>query len=244
MYSKEHNKNNKFLELRDDLFCQFCNKQCTSLNSLKQHELRCKNNPNHLAFPHPIKDTFGDSRGWAKGLTKETDVRIAKQADNLKKKYADKSLHIWCEGKHIPEQTRAKIAETMRGNTNWINSLGKAGVGLKGTYKGIKCDSSFELAYVLYCFDQDKIIKRCTKTFEYFIDGKKHIYYPDFEVDNTIVEIKGFWQQNLAEKVKAVENSGYQIKVYLPEDMEPIIRYIFDKYKAHSGKELASLYDI
>lgn len=50
MYTKDNNKSNKFLELRNDLFCRYCNKQCKNLNSLKQHELRCKFNPNHLAY--------------------------------------------------------------------------------------------------------------------------------------------------------------------------------------------------
>ena len=34
--------------IRDDLFCQYCGKQCKNLNSIKQHEKRCKNNPNRI----------------------------------------------------------------------------------------------------------------------------------------------------------------------------------------------------
>lgn len=30
------------------LYCQFCGKECTSLNSLLQHEKRCKKNPNYI----------------------------------------------------------------------------------------------------------------------------------------------------------------------------------------------------
>lgn len=33
---------------REDLFCKFCNKQCKNLNSLKQHEIRCKENPGRI----------------------------------------------------------------------------------------------------------------------------------------------------------------------------------------------------
>ena len=36
----EFNKN------RDDLFCKYCGKPCKNINSLKQHEIRCKSNPN------------------------------------------------------------------------------------------------------------------------------------------------------------------------------------------------------
>lgn len=30
---------------RDDLFCRYCGKQCKTENSLKQHEIKCKDNP-------------------------------------------------------------------------------------------------------------------------------------------------------------------------------------------------------
>ena len=46
MYKKENNKTNPNLILRDDLFCQYCGKPCKNLNALKQHEIRCKHNPN------------------------------------------------------------------------------------------------------------------------------------------------------------------------------------------------------
>ena len=35
-------------EIRNDLFCRYCNKQCKSLNSLHNHERLCKFNPNRV----------------------------------------------------------------------------------------------------------------------------------------------------------------------------------------------------
>ena len=54
VYTKKNNSTNKFLERRDDLYCRYCGKQCKNLNSLKQHECRCKLNPNK------IKDTLSN----------------------------------------------------------------------------------------------------------------------------------------------------------------------------------------
>lgn len=35
------------------LYCKYCNKECKNINSLKQHECRCKENPNRLDYkPH------------------------------------------------------------------------------------------------------------------------------------------------------------------------------------------------
>lgn len=236
MYSKENNKNNKFLELRTDLFCQYCTKQCKSLNSLKQHEIRCKVNPNHLSFPNNTKDTFGKSRGWAKGLTKDTDERIAKNAE------ARKGIQSWL-GKHHTEISKQKISESMKNNLNWQNSLGKSGFGKKGTYKGIHCDSTYELAFVIYCLDHNMSIIRSKQVFEYTYDDGVHKYHPDFEVDGNLVEIKGYWQQKVDAKLQAVYDCHKQIKIYYPEDLTEIFEYVFNTYGLHPGVELIQLYD-
>lgn len=39
---------NKFNEIRQDLFCDFCGKQCKSLNSLSNHQRMCKKNDNRI----------------------------------------------------------------------------------------------------------------------------------------------------------------------------------------------------
>ena len=82
------NKNN---EEQNDLYCQYCNKQCKNHNSLKQHEIRCKENPNHINSSFIEYNKIKKSRSispWNKGLTKETDERIAKAAKALKDKLA------------------------------------------------------------------------------------------------------------------------------------------------------------
>lgn len=70
-------------------------------------------------------------------------------------------------------------------------------IGKRGLYKGIQCDSGWELAFVIYCVDNNIDIKRCKKYFTYFTnDGIEHRYYPDFIInDSTIVEIKGYYDK-------------------------------------------------
>ena len=34
------------------LYCKYCSKECKNLNSLKQHECRCKENPNRIVNPN------------------------------------------------------------------------------------------------------------------------------------------------------------------------------------------------
>ena len=69
--------------LRDDLFCEFCNKPCKNLNSLNQHSTRCKDNPNRKDF-----DKLSKYSTSLKGTTKYTSERVRKSAESLSKLYA------------------------------------------------------------------------------------------------------------------------------------------------------------
>ena len=62
-----------------------------------------------------------------------------------------------------------------------------------GTYNGIHCDSSWELAFLVYCLEHDISIRRNTELFEYTYDGSVHRYFPDFIVDTEYYEIKGYY---------------------------------------------------
>lgn len=58
-------------------------------------------------------------------------------------------------------------------------------------YKEEAFDSLPELAVWVYCIDNNIEIKRNPCYFEYNINGKKHRYFPDFEIAGQVVEIKG-----------------------------------------------------
>lgn len=59
-------------------------------------------------------------------------------------------------------------------------------------YKNRYWDSTWEIIYFEYCKACGKnIVRNNTKSFTYIFNGKEHKYYPDFEVDGILVEIKG-----------------------------------------------------
>ena len=70
-----------------------------------------------------------------------------------------------------------------------------AGRSKSGWYKGYYCNSSYELAWVIYSLDNNLKFKRNTKGFEYTnTEGSISNYYPDFYVETTetFIEIKGY----------------------------------------------------
>ena len=63
-------------------------------------------------------------------------------------------------------------------------------------------------------------------SFDYFYAGKRHKYYPDFQIRNKIVEVKSTWTAGLLEgsdrefyklqaKAKAVELAGFVFKLFI-----------------------------
>lgn len=52
-------------------------------------------------------------------------------------------------------------------------------------------DSRPELAFYIYCKDQNLPIRRCSKNFEYSFNNQTYVYFPDFEIDENFYEIKG-----------------------------------------------------
>lgn len=107
--------------------------------------------------------------------------------------------------------------------------------GKHGWYKGFHCDSSWELAFVIYCLDYNISIKRCNQVFKYKYKEKWHRYYPDFEINGIIYEIKGYETEISKEKHKQFP----YIKILYKNDLKDVFDYVIHKY----GKNFIRLYE-
>jgi hypothetical protein len=105
-----------------------------------------------------------------------------------------------------------------------------------GWYNGFWCDSSYELAYLIYCLDHNIKIERNKKYYEYEYEGKIHKYYPDFIVNNELVEIKNYESELTNAKLKSVNE---KITIYYRNTIKPFIDYVKQKY----GKKFIELYE-
>ena len=70
---------------------------------------------------------------------------------------------------------------------------------------------------------------------EYIFKGEKHIYIPDFIVEDEVIEIKGYSSKQWEEKIK----QNPDIKVLYKDDIKPYLDYVISKY----GKNFISLYE-
>lgn len=122
-------------------------------------------------------------------------------------------------------ERREKISKTQKGNTNWKYNKTR-GNSKKGWYKGIFCDSTWELAFVVYYIEHNKNIKRCTEYLKYNYNNEEHLYLPDFITDEGIVEIKGRCDDKFFAKHKQYPN----IKVIDSTLIKPYLKYVIDIY--------------
>ena len=208
--------------------CPHCNKTFSNPGGLGAHHPYCKSNPNRtqrLKSPnaHPKKG----STNWAKGLTKETDSRIKARPELIGRRWGA-SL------KGHSDETKNKLSSIAKARKlgGYVKGSGR---GKKGWYKGFFCDSSWELAYVIYCLDHGIKIERNTEKRKYEWNGKIKNYIPDFIVDNKLVEIKGFKTPEWIAKLHA----NPDITVLYESNLQPIINYVIDKY----GKDYIKLYE-
>ena len=209
--SKANNKINKSNELRNDLFCIYCGKQCKNLNSLKNHERLCKENPDRqILVSNFIK--WNEYR-TGKHLQKVSNQYIkAKEtgyiyviSDETRQKLSDSS-----KGRVHTEEHKEKLSKIMKDvakdNPNY--SFSKNKYFKKEIIDGFRMDSSWESIFANYLNQHNiKWIKN-KKSFRYIFENKEHSYYPDFYLEdfNLYVEIKGQETERDKAKYKVVDN--------------------------------------
>lgn len=192
-------------------------KTSSNKSGLTRHEKHCLKNPD-----------FVPNSGGRQGL--KGDPRL-KHTIETRKKLSNVVPGI----ASTPDRElarRRKISEKAKENNGGYRQ--GSGRGKKGWYNGIFCDSSWELAYLIYCLDHNISILRNTEKRQYEFNGKKHYYIPDFIVEGCVVEIKGYKTEQWLAKISA----NPDVKVLYKDDLEYVFCYVINKY----GRDYVKLY--
>lgn len=209
--------------------CQWCSREINNKGSLVSHEKQCKLNPNREYFKKGCGSKQSQFKKgnvpWNKGLV--DDVRC-KHTDEYKLKATGKASTLEKEAERV-----RKITENAKQKNGGYRQ--GSGRGKKGWYHGIFCDSSYELAYVIYCIEHGIDIARNTEKRTYIYDNKTRIYIPDFIVNDEFIEIKGY----VTEQWTAKHKYNPDVKVLFENDL----KYVFDYVKGKYGKDFTKLYN-
>ena len=147
-----------------------------------------------------------------------------------------------CSTKKVCSQTCAyKLRSiTYQKNKKYHKPVGGynkgSGRGKSGWYKKYWCDSSYELAFVIYCLDKNIKIKRNKEKFFYKYKEKILAYIPDFIVNDKLIEIKGFETEQTKLKYLSVTRP---LKILYKDDLKQVFEYVENKY----GKDFIKLYE-
>ena len=209
--------------------------QCPELrrkNAEKIKSMYSKNEDGDIVFNGKLRKEqyIEESRlkqGWSKGKNKYNDKGIKERAERLSQKYKNGELTpTWTNRTHTPEE----IDKIVHGMTHYRNGKNLKGFK-KGWYKGYWCDSSWELAFIMYNIDHDIQFVRNEVGFTYYNDRlkKNRRFYPDFIINNEYIEIKGCHNDDTISKERDFPKD-LKLKILYEEDMEQYIQYAIEKY--------------
>lgn len=175
--------------------CKYCSKLCKHKNSLAQHEIRCRENPNRIKVisNFPKRKKGEGINGYIKAKRNGTILICSNETrTNISKGLKGKKL----SEKHRDSISRGMQKAVLEGRqktpkpggicrkfryTNWLN-------------EECTLDGSWELIVAKFLDEQKIIWKRNTERFQYYFENKIHYYIPDFFLKecDLFLEVKGY----------------------------------------------------
>ena len=200
---------------------RFCNRHCATIygNTHRPKRSAESKKKTSISVKNSIKCQIAAERSrkiyHCKYCNKEFSISDIREING--RLYCSKE----CKHKYLSEHTGGYRQGSGRGKQGW--------------YKGIHCDSSWELAYLVYHLDHNLYIERCKEKRQYVWNNKQHTYYPDFITDDGIIEIKGY----STDQWKSKEEQNSDVKVLYKNEIKPYLDYVTNKY----GTDFIKLYD-
>lgn len=195
--------------------CKYCGKECKNLNSLRQHEIRCKENPDRI---HMVSNFIKYNEKVRNG-----------EIEKINKNHFAKAKKLGLPIPTVSEETRLKISKAGKGRRHTELSKQKISRGMqrvvrenpdsysasnvngrvkKVEYNGILLDSSWEVEVAKYLDSNNIKWERPKIGLEYIWENKKRIYYPDFYLPqyNMYIEVKGYERERDRCKWESLHN--------------------------------------
>ncbi len=239
---KRKNKDGK--GLRKSWTCPFCKKSFTGKLKILNHRREEFEIHGYYQCEY-CSEKFKTSYYYGLHLTHCT---LNPQHNEIQEKRRDVGFKAFFGKKHTEEE-KAHLSEIAKKNGlggyfySKDGTRGKTAFAKSGKYKGIWCDSSWELAFVVYNLEHGIQFEKNFEYFEYYseFDKKNHKYYPDFKLDeNTYLEIKGWMNDSSKIKINEFRKNypNLKLEVYGPNEMKPYLEYVRNIYGKNFYKEL------
>ena len=172
-------ENLKFNIETNKYICPHCGKEYTKYG-IGHHIWRNHTEEGQKFDPNKeIKN--GTRKAWNKGLTKETDERVRKGYETLKRRIENHE-HTY-KGHPHSEKTKKHLSECAKKRKlgGWYSSK-------RIEYNGVILQSTYELEFAKD-LDKNNISWIRPDFFLYKLNGKEHRYYPDFYIESLNVYV-------------------------------------------------------
>ena len=179
--------------------------------------------------PTKSKEVQGKMR---KTMLERFDVETPMQSEEIKEKVKQTCLKNWgVENPFSSEEIKLKIKDTNNLKYNADYPAQNADIRRKNwkkyVYKNMSFDSSWELAFYIYCEDHKISVEREPVKLNYTYNGKIYYTFPDFRIHNSLlIEFK---RPDLREKMR-IENSKDNAKYKCLREHECIIYAKADRF--------------
>lgn len=212
---KNYVKNFKF----DGLDCQFCGKQCKNHNSIRQHVIRCKHNPEKINISCNIQSRKGKKGENQYTKAKRLGLPVPIVSDITKKKISDNNTgnRMWSTERRLQHSKIMKLAAI--NNPHSYSGNYNRGKVKSYEYLGFTVIGRWELAFVQYCLEKCIQIVQPNVPFSYEWNESIHVYFPDFYLPeyDIYIEVKGYFTERdsckisqFPHKLKLIEKKEIQ----------------------------------
>jgi hypothetical protein len=213
--------------------CKVCSKEYTRQGISTHCWLNHGNGESHLKKLHEYLDEMHDSQrgkpAWNAGLTAETDERVAKSRDSLRKKIESGDFMKSRRGIPLENSVKEKISE---GRSKFLNERGNGGFRNVKWYKSVDsfgniCSlrGTWELKVSEWLNLQGILWSR--KYYIKYLDEEiKRTYTPDFFIpeDSVVIEVKGYFSEKDKRKMGLVsqQHPELKIKIMMKKELEQL----------------------
>lgn len=169
----------------------------------------------------------------------QKEIWSKRSADRIKE-LREKNSKGHCTTEYL---ARRRTVNETRTESQWRDIRSKS---QHKYFYGTNCfDSSWELAIWIWAKDKGMSIEQEPVMFEYEFNGNLHKYFPDFRLEDDLIEAKGdhfFREDKMICPFDESKNDLYeakhqcglknQVKFWRAKEMQPVLEYINSKYTA------------